>query len=101
MINRFREIRVGNRSTLRVRDGDQRHLRKCAIERKQVGQVLPAVQGSQRLGSDVTEQRHMESINMEVEDVEATRDSAYLVEHDHVMGNMILDRGIQAYRFRR
>ena len=99
MINRFGEIRVGNWSALRVRNRDERHMRKSAIERKQVRQVLPAVQGRQRLGADVAKQRHMERVDMEMQDVEAARDSADLVEHDHVMRNIILDRGIQTYRF--
>src|ERR1700722_5575974 len=100
MINRFYEICVGNRSALSVRDRDERHMRKSAIHWKQVRHVLPAMQGSQRLGADVTEQRHVERVDMEVEDVEAARDSADLVEHDHVMRNMILDGGIQGTPFR-
>src|SRR6185369_13360572 len=74
------------------------HVRKGTVEREKVGQVLPPMQRGERLGGHVAKQRHMECIDMEMQDVELTGAAAQLVEHDHVMGYVIVNGGVEADR---
>ena len=76
---------------------------KPTIERRQVGQILAAVQRRQGPFRDRAEQRELKRIEMKMEDVEVVDAPAHLVEHQHVMGNGVADAGIvaQARRARR
>ena len=64
------EIGVGDRLALRVRDRDQLHFRKGRESRLEIGQIEPAVQGRQALAGEMAEDREMQEIDMEMEDVE-------------------------------
>ena len=59
-----------HRRALGVGDGDQRHVGEDAVERHQVGQVEPAVQRRHRGGGDGAQQRELQEVDVEVQDVE-------------------------------
>jgi hypothetical protein len=78
---------------LGVRDRDQRHLGEGAIERRQVGQVLPTVQRGERRGRDLAEQREVQDVDVEMQDVELGAAPPHLVQHDREMGRGSRTRG--------
>ena len=53
-----------------VGDRHQRKLGEGAVRDRQVGQVQPAMLGGERAVGDVAEQREMQIVDVEVEDVE-------------------------------
>jgi hypothetical protein len=66
------------------------------IARLVVGKILPAVQGGQRPGRKLPEQREMEVVDMEMHHVEFIGTLACLVEHQHEMRNGIPDHEIES-----
>ena len=93
-------VRVGDRCALRVRDRDQRHLGKAAIEIVEVGKILAAVQGGDGPARHLVEDGEMKLIDVKMQDVELGRHAANLVEHQHVVGDDVFHRGVQSQRLR-
>ncbi len=95
--HRARPVGEGQGLALVVRDRDQRILRPAAIDARQVLQVQAAVQGGQGLFRHVLEHRELDHVGVEMDDVEAMRLAANLVQHGHVGGQVRLQRrGVQA-----
>ena len=90
-----REVCVRHRAALGVRDRNQRHVVEAQIEREQIGQVLAAVQRGDSAACDRPEQREMELIDMEMQDVEVVGALADAIEHQHVIGDRIADAGVE------
>ena len=61
-----------------------------------IAEVLPPVNRSQRPSILVTKEREMQVIDMEVQYVKILNALAYLVEHDHIVGNWVADIWIEA-----
>ena len=95
-----REVRVRHRAALRVGDRDQRHVVEADIERKQIGQILAAVQRGDGAARDRPEQREMKLVDVEVQDVEFVGALAHAIEHQHVIGDRIADAGVEPQRLR-
>ena len=93
-----REVGVRHRAALSVGDRDQRHVVEAQIEREQIGQVLAAVQRGDSAARDRPEQREMELIDMEMQDVEVVGALADAIEHQHVIGDRIADAGVEPQR---
>ena len=98
MVDGRREVRVWHRAALRFRDRDQRHVVKSHIERKQIGQILAAVQRGDGAARDRPEQRKLELVDMEVQYVEFVGALADAIEHQHVIGNGIANAGVEPQR---
>src|SRR5215471_10715744 len=96
MMNRIDKAGVGNRSALCMRDGDERHVGKTAVEMLQIGKVLPAVQRRDGAVLGGAEDGKMKLINVEVQNIEVRGHAPNLVEHQHVVGNDVPDRGVEA-----
>ena len=94
------KIRFRHGSALRAGDRNQRHVVEPHIEGKQIGQVLAAVQRGHRPARERAEQREMELIDMEVQDVEVGGPLPDAVEHQHVIGNRIAHAGVEAQSLR-
>src|SRR6185437_14671526 len=62
--------------------------------------ILAAMQGGKGLARHARKNREMEVIDMEVEDVEFGGPLPNPVEHQHVIGNDVLDGGVQPQRLR-
>lgn len=89
---------TGQRAALVMGDGDQRHLRKGSVERLQIGQVEPAVQCRDGALGEVADERIMEQLDVEMQDVGFLRPAPDLVEHHDVERQMVLDRRVQSQR---
>ena len=98
VIDGRREIRVRHRAALIVGDRNQRHVVEAEIERQEIGQVLAAMQGGDGAARDRPEQRELELIDMEVQDVEVVGALAHAIEHQHVIGDRIEDAGVEPQR---
>ena len=99
MIDRRRKVGVRHGQALRVGDGHQRHIVEAHIKRNQIGQILPAVQRGDGAVRDRPEQRKLELVDMEVQDVEFIGALAHAIEHQHVVGNWIADAVFEPQRF--
>ena len=53
-----------------MRNGDNRHIGKLVVNRRQIGQVEPAVQGGQVRKRSATREREVKIVDMEMDDVE-------------------------------
>src|SRR5882757_4899733 len=70
MINRPHPLSLRQWAALRMRNGDNRHIGKLVVNRRQIGQVEPAVQGGNVRKRSATRQREVKIIDMEMNDVE-------------------------------
>ena len=70
MVNRSYPLSLRQRALLRVRNGDNRHIVKLVVHRRQIGQVEPAVQCGHLRKQSATGQREVKVIDMEMNDVE-------------------------------
>jgi hypothetical protein len=82
-----------DRRALAVGDRDERHLREGDIDRMIIRQVEPSMQRGDASVLKALEQRVLEQIDMEMEDVEFVRALPHLVQHDQEMGRLVLDAG--------
>ncbi len=101
VIHRGDEVRAGDRPSLRVGDRHQGHVAKADIERLEVGEVLPAVGRRHGPTSHVPKQRKVKLVDVEMQDVEILRIAADPVEHEHVVGDRVVDIGVETQRHRR
>ncbi len=83
----------GQGAPLVIRDRDQRELRPAPINIAQALEVQAAVQGGERPLRIVLEEREVDHVGVEVDDVEVVRAPAHLVQHGHVRGEVRLQRG--------
>src|SRR5262245_24642056 len=83
-----REIGLGYRRALRLRDRDERHTWKRCIKAAQVEHVLPAMQRRERGMPRCREHWKMHEVGMEMQDVEAVRLAPDFIEHCHMVGQM-------------
>ena len=92
------EVGFRHRLPLCIRDRDQRHLGKAQIQWLDVREVLPAMQRRDRPAGHRFEQREMKLIDMEVQNIKFLGGVADPVEHQHVVGNGIVDIGVEPDR---
>ena len=69
-----------------MRNGDNRHIGKLVVNRRQIGQVEPAVQGGNVRKGSATRQREVKIIDMEMNDVELIESLKDLLQQDDMMG---------------
>src|SRR5881227_3315507 len=81
MINRPHPLSLRQWPALRMRNGDNRHIGKLVVNRRQIGQVEPAVQGGNVRKGSATRQREVKIIDMEM--IESLKD---LLQQDDMMG---------------
>src|SRR5882762_1141907 len=86
MINRPHPLSLRQWAALRMRNGDNRHIGKLVVNRRQIGQVEPAVQGGNVCKRSATRQREMEIVDMEMNDVELIESLKDLLQQDDMMG---------------
>src|SRR6266850_1471655 len=86
MVNRSDPLSLRQWAPLRVRNGDNRHIGKLVVNRRQVGQVEPAVQGGQMRKRSATRQREVKIVDMEMNDVELVEALKDLLQQDDMMG---------------
>ncbi len=89
MINGRREVGAQHRQALRVGDRDQRHVVKTHIKRKQIGQILAAVQGGNGAVCDRPERRKLELVDVEMQNIKFVGALAHAIEHQHIIGDGI------------
>ena len=77
---------IGNRN--------QRDVRKRRVEGLQVGQVEAPVKRRHGTFSNVADEREVPLFDMEMQDVELISTATDLIEHDDMIGDMVLDLGI-------
>ena len=88
------------RLALMARDRAQRHLRKRPKYHGQVRQVEAAVQGGERAVRDTAEDREMEVVGMEVQDVELVRTLADPFQQHRGVRERIEDSRVESQRSR-
>ena len=86
----------GQRKALAVGYRDQRDVRKGGVVGLEVGKVEAAVQGRQRAVGETGHEREMQQINMEMDDVEIVGLAAHVVQHHQMVGQGVLDGGIES-----
>src|SRR6266700_4384731 len=85
MVNRDHPMSLRQWTPLRMRNGDNGHIGKLVVNRRQIGQVEPAVQcGHLREGS-ATRQREVKIVDMEMNNVELVEALKDLLQHDDMM----------------
>ena len=101
VVHRAQPVPVGARPPLVIGDRHERELGEDPIRHGQIGQIQPSMLGSQRKRGKIAEQREMQVVDMEVQDVEFGRPPAHPIEHDHVIGQRIPNRGLESERLLR
>ncbi len=72
-----------------VRDRYQRHIGKMAVKGGQVRKVLAPVQGGHCRLPESAQQRKLQEVDVEMEDVEFLRLLAHLIEHGDVPRHVV------------
>ena len=80
-------------ASLVVGDRDQRHVRKSVVDRPEVREIEPAVQGCHAFVGQILEQHMLEQVDVEVDHVELIGPPADGVEHHKVAGDVVADAG--------
>src|SRR6267143_5554643 len=83
-----------------MRNRDNGHVGKLVVERRQIGQVEPAVQGGHVRKGSATRQREMKVVDMEMNDVELIEALKDLLQQEDMMGKGV-DCLAQSQRARR
>src|SRR5207237_7924008 len=86
MINGPDPVRLRQRTLLRMRNRNNRHIGKLAVKRRQIGQVEPAVQGGHLRKRSATRQREVKIVDMEMNNVELVEALKDLLQHHDMMG---------------
>src|SRR6266403_5660036 len=100
MINRPHPVSLRQWAALRMRNGDNRHIGKLVVNRRQIGQVEPTVQGGNVRKRSATRQREVKIVDMEMNDVELIKALKDLLQQDDMMGKSV-HRLAQSQRSRR
>jgi hypothetical protein len=98
VVNGCDEVAARHRSALGMGDRNERHLGKTDIERLEIRDVLPAVQGCDRSGSQRAKQRKMELVDVEMQYIELLGTLPHPIEHQHVIWDRIANVVVQAQR---
>src|SRR6266480_1785118 len=85
MVNRTHPMSLRQWAPLRMRNGDNRHIGKPIVKRRQIGQVEPAVQGGHLRKGSATREREVKIVDMEMNDVELVEALKDLLQHDDMM----------------
>src|SRR5947207_15606885 len=72
-----------------MRNRDNRHIGELVVNRRQIGQVEPAVQGGNVRKRSATRQREVKIIDMEMNDVELIESLKDLLQKDDMMGKSV------------
>src|SRR6266480_4669128 len=86
MINRPDPLSLRQWAPLRMRNGDNRHIGKLVVNRRQIGQVESAVQGGNVRKRSATREREVKIVDMEMNDVELVKALKDLLQQDDMMG---------------
>src|SRR6476619_1614353 len=86
MINRSDPLSLRQWTPLRMRNGDNRHIGKLVVNRRQIGQVEPAVQCGNVRKRSATREREVKIVDMEMNDVELVEALKDLLQQDDMMG---------------
>src|SRR4029079_1236437 len=100
MVNRSHPLSLRQWAALRMRNGDNRHIGKLVVNRRQVGQVEPAVQCGNMRKRSATREREVKIVDMEMNDVELIEALKDLLQQDDMMGKGV-HRLAQSERARR
>ncbi len=79
------------RRPLGIRDRNQRHVAESRKKRQAVAVILAAMQSRQAGDWQMSEDREMEMIDVEVKHVELGGVRTYLVQHQHVIRHDVAD----------
>ena len=96
MVDGAKPVRITQVSSLIIRDRGKWKISKRRVERAEVRQVQTAVQSRQRPIRDVTHQRCVKHVDMEVQNIKFIDPAANFVEHDHMVGQRIPHRRIES-----
>src|SRR6059058_365161 len=86
MVNRAHPMSLRQWTPLRMRNGDNGHIGKLVVNRRQIGQVEPAVQGGHLRKRSATREREVKIVDMEMNDVELVKALKDLLQQDDMMG---------------
>jgi hypothetical protein len=80
---------------LGIRDRNQRHVAESREKRQAVAVILTAMQSRQAGDWQMSEDREMEMIDVEVKHVQIGGVGAYLIQHQHVIGHDVAERSVE------
>src|SRR5438552_1017542 len=89
MVNRAHPMSLRQWTPLRMRNGDNGHIGKLVVNRRQIGQVEPAVQGGHLRKRSATREREVKIVDMEMNNVELVEPLKDLFQHDDMMGKRV------------
>src|SRR6266496_1470315 len=98
MINRRLPVRPRQRSTLRIRNREDRHISKLVVKRSEVRDIEPAVQGCDVRNPQESRDWKMQVIDVEMDHIEFARALRYLLQQHDVVRNLIHAAFIQSKR---
>src|SRR5437660_9538743 len=85
MVNRPYPLSLRQWAPLGMRNGDNRHIGKLVVNRRQIAQVKPAMQRGHLGKRNATRQREVKIVDMEMNDVELVEALKDLLQQDDVM----------------
>ena len=89
MVNRSHPLRLRQWASLRMRNGDNRHIGKPVIKGRQIGQIEPAVQCGYLSKRSATRQREVKVVDMEMNDVELVGAPKNLLQKEDMMSECV------------
>ena len=89
MVNRSHPLRLRQWASLRMRNGDNRHIGKPVIKGRQIGQIEPAVQCGYLSKRSATRQREVKVVDMEMNDVELVGAPKNLLQQENMMSKCV------------
>src|SRR6266853_674433 len=85
MVNRPHPLRLRQWTPLRMRNGDNRHISKLVVNRRQIGEIEPAVQCGHVRKRSPTRQREVKIVDMEMNNVELVKALKDFLQQDDMM----------------
>src|SRR5437016_13386840 len=89
MVNRAHPLSLRQWASLGMRNGDNRHIEKLVVNRRQIGQVEPAMQRGHLGKRNATRQREVKIVDMEMNNVELVEPLKDLFQHQDMMGKRV------------
>src|SRR5207249_10766520 len=89
MVNRAHPMSLRQWTPLRMRNGDNGHIGKLVVNRRQIGQVEPAVQGGHLRKRSATREREVKIVDMEMNNVELVESLIDFFQYDDMMVKLV------------
>jgi hypothetical protein len=81
-----------------IGDRNDRDICEGLVEGLEILQIQTAMQCRQRAVGEISDQREMQQIDVEMQDIKLMRAAANFLQHHHLMRQLVLDRRVKPQR---